>query len=618
MCLSDGYKIIREHNTVGLWLLILGLHFTIHIYPGITKFQHPRLAQPILVSSLLIGLILTVKFNKIIKQKALYYLLILFAIYLTFAIYSIKNVPFPETLPISNMKKIIREGRYTNFNKVYPKKPFYILSTPGRISWGRLNISNFLDQYPPKFKDAYAYSNQLLKLPLIEKEKIEILLEQVLILLILGDTKKALEVFEEKIDSDDKDLYCEILNLESQFCEKQGKFKEARQKMLSAINKFDNNEGTQQAKIYNNLARMEMMLGNSTNTLHYYRKSVSIARKLNDKGLLHTIYPNLIDTYLLNGLYGMAQRELNNYKGFIETANVYDHLRFINYQMTYSRQISDTEMMLGTLEQINNEIYPELPSDQQLILKSNELRIRWNLNYKWDEILSWIEDHLSEYQNLPFPDNYYTLKEAYNILFDLAKVNKVGEFRKLFSKLIVFMGEIKADISQYIISIPDYCVNERCNWEYQLVFLSKVRRANKPNITLIDFHKRNFKHMSNIKDISLEHNNPLFAIKADMDIAEECMGGIRGTTNQDVIGYLKNTMLEHMDSVYKEIGNFEKKPQSFSFLIRISMYSLYLGDIERSKQYFNKFEESNININHYSKWIKDYYIFLKKYFNAHT
>ena len=322
MSLSNGYKLIREHNTIGLWLFILGLIFYVYVYPEIPKFKHPRFAVPIWVSSFLFLLIFTVYFKKIINIKTLYCLLFLYTIFFLFSVYHIWNVPFPETLSISNMEKLNREGRYADFDRIYHKKPFFITSTPGRIKWGKLKISNFIHQDPPKFKDAYVYSIQLLKLQLFEKEKNENLLEHVLILLMLGDTKRAWEVFEEIKATDDKDLYCETLNLESQFDVQQGKFKEARQKMLSAINKFDSNEGIQKAKIYNNLARMEMMLGNSTNTLHYYRKSVSIARKLNDKGLLHTIYPNLIDTHLLDGSYEKAQIELNNYKGIIETANV--------------------------------------------------------------------------------------------------------------------------------------------------------------------------------------------------------------------------------------------------------------------------------------------------------
>ena len=611
----DGYKLIREHNTMGLWLFILGLIFFIYIYPGIPKFKHPRFLIPILGSSFLFLLIFTVYFKNIINVKTLYCLLVLFAIFAIFSVYHIWKPSFPETLPISNMGNLIREGRYADFDRIYYEKPLFITSTPGRIKWGRMKISNFIHQHPPKFKDAYVYSSQLLKLHLFEKERNEILLEHVLILLMLGDTKRAWEVFKTTKDTNDKDLYCEILNLESQFDVQQGKFKEARQKILSAINNFNSNISEQNAKIYNNLARIEMMLGNSTNTLHFYRKSVSVAIKLNDKGLLHIIYPNLIDSYLFDGSYDKAQIELDNYKGIIETSNVYDLLQFINYQMTYSRQINDTKMMLGTLEEINNDIYPVLPRNQQLIIKSSELRVRCNLDFKWDELLFWVENHLTEYQDLPFPDNYNTLKEPYNILYDLARINKVGEFGNLFSKLIVFMGEIKTKISQYILSIPDYCVNERCYWENELVFLSKVRRSDEPNITLIDFYKRYFKHMSNIRDINIAHNNPILSIKADMDIAKECMGEIRRTTNQDVIEYLKKTMSKHMDSVYKEIENYEDNPQSFSFFIPISMYSLYLGDKKISKQYFDKFEKLSININHYSRLIKDYYIILKKYYN---
>ncbi len=606
---------MREQDTIKLWLSIIGIFFLIYIYPEIPKFQHPRWSQPIWVASFLVGVTFSI-YN--LKRKNVYVLsglLIIFLIYFIFKYYSIYNVPFPETIPISNAEKIISEGNYKEFERIYPKKPIYITSVPAQISWLWLNISNSTSQIPPKFKEAYIYSNQILNLPLFENEKSEVLLEQVLILLMLHDTKRAKEIFKEVKNTDDKSEHSEILNLESQILEREGKFKEARQKILSAISKLENNEKNriQQAKIYNNLARMEMMLGNTTNTQHYYRKSLSIAVKLNDKSLLHTIYPNLIDTYLLNGLYDKAQTELNNYKDTVNNSNIYDQLQFLNYELTYSRQKNDTYMMSSTVEQINRNIYPKLPRDQQLILKSSELRIRWNMNNKWDEILFWVEDHLSEYQSLPFPENFNTIKEAYNILDNLAKNNKLGEFKRLFLKVTSFMGESKVIIGKYIDSLPDYCINERCYWENELVFLSKIRRSNEPNITLLEFYKYYFKHMCNIKDINYEHKNYMLAIEKDIDIAEECMGGIRGTRNKEVIDYLRNTMKKHLDSAIKEINKFEKHPNIYSFYIRISMYSVFLGDKEISKDFFYKYEESRININHYSKWIQDYYFFLKNY-----
>ncbi len=281
--------------------------------------------------------------------------------------------------------------------------------------------------------------------------------------------------------------------------------------------------------------------------------------------------------------------------------------------MTYARQKNDTKIMTDTVEKINHNIYPKVPRDQQLVLKSSLLRIRWNMSDKWDETLLWMEEHFSEYLNLPFPENYNAIKEAYNILEILARKNKLGKFKRLFFKTIPFMGESKVIIGEHIDSLPDYCIFERCYWENELVFLSKIRRSNDQNITLLEFYKRYFKHMINIKDINYEYKNYMLAMEKDIDIADECMGGIRGTTNRDVINYLKDTMKEHLHIAVKEISKFENHPNLNSFFIRISMYSLFLGDKDVSIDFFYKFKESNENINHYSKWIRDYYIFLKDY-----
>jgi tetratricopeptide (TPR) repeat protein len=514
-------------------------------------------------------------------------------------------------LKISGLEKLVREGRYTDIDRIYPEKPFYITSTSGKIKWALLNIRGFIEQEPPKLNDAYLACKHLLKLHLLEEEKNDIKLRQVLILLLLEDTKKARDVFKEVKESKDEDSFCEILNLKAIFDEKNGKFEEARRSLLSAVGKYDSKENLQLAKIYNNLGRMERMLGNTTNVLHYYRKSASLARRLKNKNLLHTVYPNLIDAYLLSCDNKNALNSINEYKSFIDKDNIDDLLRFYNYLLVYSRQTKNTGLMINTLKDTRTYVYPHLSHDKQLIFESSELRIRWNLRYEWDKKLFWVEDHLSEYLSLQFPENYLSLKEAFIILFDLAKANNLGPFYDLFSQLVGFMGNIKKDIEQHIISLPDYCVNERCFWETELAFLSKITKSNEPEISLIDFYERMFKHLSNIKDINLEHENPILAIKMDLDIADECMGAIQAINDKSVKDYLKNKMTDHLNKACKEIISFEKHPASNEYFIRISMYSLFLGDNEKSREYLNKFDDSGISINHYSKWIQDYYIYLK-------
>ena len=84
------------------------------------------------------------------------------------------------------------------------------------------------------------------------------------------------------------------------------------------------------------------------------------------------------------------------------------------------------------------------------------------------------------------------------------------------------MGRLKEDISSYILDLPDYCVDERCYWEKQKAYLRKIQQNNDPQTNLKDLFEGIFEHLRNIKDIQLQHGNPLPAIEADLNIADEC------------------------------------------------------------------------------------------------
>lgn len=86
------------------------------------------------------------------------------------------------------------------------------------------------------------------------------------------------------------------------------------------------------------------------------------------------------------------------------------------------------------------------------------------------------------------------------------------------------MGHSKPQIINHIINLPDYCVDERCYWEKQSAYLRKIQKNNTPKTDLEELFNVIFGHMRNIKDIQLQHGNPLLAIEADLDIADECMG----------------------------------------------------------------------------------------------
>jgi tetratricopeptide (TPR) repeat protein len=503
-------------------------------------------------------------------------------IYIFVAYHAATGPIFPETSAISHLANLVKESRYTEIEKRFPKRPFYIRSISGRIKWDLLWARKLMAQQ--KLKEAYEIYFGLLSLHLFEEEKNNIKLKQVFVLLLLeknniklkqvfvllllGDTNKAKFIFERTKQKIDQNEYHEILCLQSVFEERTGEFEKARQSLLSAVGEYDNVKDIQLATIYNNLGRMEKMLGNTTNTPHYYRKSAELACHFKEKSLIHIAYPNIIDTYLLLGDKKNAVLFLGKYSDLIDKDNIDDLLRFNNYKLEYARQIKDKILLLDTLSQGRIEILPKIPAQEQLVFEISELRIRWNNKCGWNKKLFWVRHSLPEYLKLEFPVRYLMIKEIFNVLLYLARTNNLGQFRELFSQLLNFMERSKKDIDLYLLELPDYCVDERCFWEKEKAFLRGIQRADEPQINLIDFYDGMFDHLRNIKDIQFQHGNPLPAIEADLNIADESMEATQKIQDKVVRNYLRKNMQKHLDNACRDFEKFRRHLVSIEYIVR--------------------------------------------------
>jgi Ca2+/Na+ antiporter/RNA binding exosome subunit len=568
-------------------------------------WQSQRHRNYILFSVFLFCMILTFYFSGFFSGWILFILLALLVSYIFVAYYAATRPIFPETSAIAQLANLVREGSYTEIEKQFSQRPFYIRSISGKIKWNLLWARKLMTQEQPRLRDAYEMYSELLSLPLFKKEENNIRLNQVLALFLLGDTNKAKSIFERTKQKIDQDKYYEILYLQSLFDERAGEFEKARQSLLSAVGEHDNVKDIQLARIYNNLGRMEKLLGNTTNTSHYYRKSAELALHFKEKYLIHIAYPNLIDTYLLNGDNKNAVLFLGKYSNLIDKDNIDDLLRFNNYKLEYARQTRNRALHIEALVQGRIEILPKISAQKQLAFEISELRIRRSSECGWYEKLFWVRHSLPEYFKLEFPARYLALKEIFNILRELAKTNNLGPFVDLFSQLLDFMGRSKKDIDQY--KFPDYCVDERCFWEKEKAFLRKVQKADEPQINLIDFYEGMFEHLRNIKDIQLQYGNHLQAIEADLNIADECMGVTQEIRDVAVIDYLRKNMQKHLDNACKDFEKFRRCPASNEYIVRIAKYALFLDDKERAREYFDDFVRSKISIYHYAPSIQQYY-----------
>jgi len=566
------------------------------------KYRHKRYRNNIILLAFLFGVTTTLYILNFLSVAIIFSLSILYAGYLILAA---EKVLFPESSPIFILETLVKKGNYKEIEKRFPQKPFYIISVPGKIKWNLLWANKFIAQ--DRSKEAYEVYAKLLELPLFEEEESNIRLKQVLSLLLLGDTNKAKSIFERAKNKSDQSKCYDTLYLQSLFYERNGEFEKARQNMLSAVSEHDNVQNIQLAKMYNNLSRMERMLGNMTNTVHYYRKSAEMACQYHDKSLIHVVYPNIIDTYLLIEDNKNAVSFFTKYSELVDKNNIDDLLKFNNYSLEYARQTKNRVLHIETLVRGRIEILPKLSERERLVFEVSELRIRWNSQCGWDEQLFWLRHYLPEYLKLEFPSRYYLIKEIFIVLRDLARMNNLGPFAGLFSQLLESMGRSKEDIGRYLIELPDYCVDERCFWEKEKVFLRKVQKTNEPQISLREFCEGIFEHLHNIKDIQLQHGNPLAAIEADLNVADECMGLAQETGEATIILYLRNTMGEHLDNACRDLEKFSRHPVSTEYALRIARYALFLDDRERAKKYFDDFVQSKISIYHYANWLQQYY-----------
>ena len=605
------FKAISNHDLLLAWAI--GLCLLAGFFWKYDKYRHKRYRNGILLIAFIFGVTLSLYLSNVLLGPAAAAIILLLTIlsrvlYLT----TVKSKAiFPETRSIACLKTLVRSGEYTKIEKCFPKRPFWIMSTPGQKEWELLWAKKLMLR--DKLRQAYEIHSDLLKLPLFEQEADEIRLCQVTILLLLGDTIGAKSVFEQVPTDQNKKR--EILIQQSFFDERTGDFEKARENLLLAIREYEAEKDAILARIYNNLARMEKLLGNTTDTFHYYRKSAELARRLEEKYLIHIAYPNLIDTYLLMGDRPNASQFMNAYSELIDKENVDDLLSFHNYRIEYARQIKDRTLFLEALVMGRIELLPKISEQERLHFEISELRIRWNSGCGWEEKLFRLAHHFPEYLKLEFPDCYYTLKEMYNILLELARKNNLGPFEGLFSQLVEFMGRSKEDIDRYLLDLPDYCAYERCYWEKQKACLLKVQQKFEPQKQLTDIFEDIFEHLRNIKDIQLQHGNPLPAIEADLDIADESMAVIQQVQEPSVIPYFRQTMERHVNDACIDLAKFCSHPESSNYALRVARYSLFLGHELKAKKYFDDFLQSKNSVFHYAAWIQRYYNDLAEFFN---
>lgn len=516
---------------------------------------------------------------------------------------AVQREPLPyEASVIGSLADLVHTGEFSQARRRSTQKPLLVISVPARLEWSFLKAKAYIDQ--GDFKEGYTLYTQLLSLPLFQEERIKVEVRRICTLCALGDTLRATNVFERTEDwiSDGYERYW----LRALLTERSGRLEAARTNWLHALGQKTAGNA-RLAKGYNNLGRIEGILHNRTEALHYYSKAAALARQSQDRMTLHSVYPNLIDTLLVNGEHDRAASALEEYNALVDQGITEELVKLYNYHLAYARQTEDENLLVETLRHGQKTIVPRLSSPQRLVFEACELRIRYNHRIGWTEMLCTLEPRLGDYLDLDFPQQYWALKEIFGVLRTVAQRGQLDPFRKAFDRLVCYMKGIDETIRDYLVELPDYCVFERCSWEKQRAWLLRFRNELGSRQQYQDMLQQMVTHLDNVKDIHLQHGNPLEAIEADLNIADEAMAQITQTGDPETTAWLQPIIEQRIAEAVAAVKPFAGHPMTLEYNLRIARYALFLGNREMAKHHFEAFNDAGVSIYHYASWLQGYY-----------
>jgi hypothetical protein len=260
--------------------------------------------------------------------------------------------------------------------------------------------------------------------------------------------------------------------------------------------------------------------------------------------------------------------------------------------LEYYRQLGNKEKIIDAFEKGRAVLYPKLTEHQKLIYDVCELRIRWNSGLLKPAFLTYIEQQFDKYLKLPVPEKYYFLKEIHIVLKRLHETGQLGNNSLLFEWVLSNLKEMESELEKYLVSLPDYCVEEKCSWVWELIGLQK-------NNPLGYDYDKIIKRLIDLKETRMKYGNYLAGINVGLDICDEAMYQQK---REIVVQYLQETL--------NEIKILKEPSIQPEWYIRISRYAYYLGQMKDSQEMFNKFLKSNVSVNHYADWIQGYYHYL--------
>jgi len=610
---------ILNGNLLGIWVaLLLGVGYLL-----ITKIdlKHRRVLPKIIIAAILFGIpTLLTYFHYPWQWILIFSIVVLIIVILLFT--SILW-PLPQESILLFWLKKKKFNQHLRAGENLEKKFFrYFFSTPGKIKF----LSELLTYYSRYHLSKLIHHCILSysRLPLFESEKDAFDFNRGLSYIQMGATSRVEQILDGASASFKQTSAYFFLLAHVVKCK--GLLDEEREYLERALHLQDY-DGSLKCQIYNNIAVNAHARGNHTDTVHFYSKAVGLLAKHPSFNMKHTVIPNMIDIYLLDGESSKAKSLFEDFQAMIDFNNVDDVLMWNNYCLAYYRQCNDMENLKIVMYFDLLSVCSKLTHEEQCSYRIYELRMRWNNKIEWEKLLSDICKDFDEYFALPFPSSFLAAKEIMFVMKGLDEQQNPLLDLGCLSKLIAFLRKSAPELDKHLQSLPDEFVNERFNFTKDKAWLLQV---------LFNPHEQNDKDytimldkklvlLNDLVDIQQKEGNAINAIDARLCIPDEALSQVFSPftsgffTRPQFYAYrqkLLDSAKKQMDIVYEELGKFGLDTSVLAFKIRLAYYFMHFNEIEKSCGLYTDFENSGISINHFADSIRGYHDKLKSVFIA--
>jgi hypothetical protein len=492
-----------------------------------------------------------------------------------------------------------------------------------KIKFGLLKVGFYKSQF--ELVESYRILQEILKMPLLPFERVELEIELMKLLYKSGNikvVKNKLDSLKSRKLSLNQKVYCLITEAELYL------FNSEFQKSKDLLEEYlidENITTNSKIMILHTIGIAETQLQNFDAAITIYRQTWNEIKKIkNFFGKAEITIDNLIFTYLKLNKQKEAKDFLNELNTMKIENNIYHQVTFSNIKLNIARQLNDRVALLENYQEAEKEIFTKLTGETKFAYIVNSLRMHWNDGVDFEKAFKNIKKAFFEVKELTSIKRMNAIKEVLGTVKQALRKNPENrECFIFYNWLVLELERLEPEIDKLLEDTPVVLPSSK------RVLISFKIEIIKNKIAYMSLDINLFESLFNLlkEQVSLWQGmqNPMEYLHELMIIIDDYIAykeqfqlGNTDETKSDFINKFESKFLPLVTSSLNEAEKIlEGKENNIYYLDKLIGFSYfyYCLNIRKdlAKRYIKAFEESKQSEYHFAKWLREQYIQVKEW-----